>query len=370
MSAATNSPIDLLRFGFFSILVLLNTLVIVQVVYSGHSDFRVYYATGSMIRQGDGALIYSVEQQARIQAVEVDQEPLPFYHPAYEGLIFVPLSLLAYKYALVAWAILNVGLVLFVCVTARVSLVGCLAFAPIAFNIMLGQDGLLSTAIVALSFRLLYRDRDELAGACLALALFRFHLIVPLVALLALAGRKRILRGFLPAAAALVMLSVLVTGIDSALDYVRIMTHLAQGVGGYDVHRLSNMPTIRGLASLAGGSLSVVLWAVVSAIALWKGIAATRERPESAIVFGLLLAPYGYSYELAPAVLLMNRRMTWPLMLLAFTPLYLVLGVWQVVSLMALPLAAVLMAGEASAGLRLPSLRKAAESTGASSPGR
>jgi hypothetical protein len=359
MAAATNSPLDLMRFGLFSFLVLLNTLIVVVAVYGGHTDFRVFYATGSLVRQGDGALIYSAEQQARSQAVEPGEEPLPFYHPAYEALIFVPLSLLTYKYALIAWALLNVGLVLFVCLTARVSLVGCLAFAPIAFTIMLGQDALLSAAIIAVGFRMLHSGRDELAGASLALALFRFHLIVPLVGLLALAGRKRVLWGFLPSCVALVIVSVLVTGPGSALDYVRIMTSLAQGVAGYDVHRLSNMPTIRGLASLAGGRLSVVLWVAVSAIVFWKGIAATREQPESAIVFGLLLAPYGYVYELTPVVLLMKHRMTWPFVLLAFTPLYLVLGSWLVVSLMTLPLAALLLVGEQRAGLRLPALRKA-----------
>ena len=74
---------------------------------------------------------------------------------------------------------------------------GLLAFFPIFANFFQGQDAILLLLVVALAFRAMKLRADFSAGCWMALGLFRFQLVIPLVLVLALWGRRRIALGFI-----------------------------------------------------------------------------------------------------------------------------------------------------------------------------
>jgi hypothetical protein len=343
-----SDPRARIRFAFFSFLVLYNSLLVYQSLKTNDVDFRVFYTTGQLITEGRGRAIYSIEPQAVLQQEIHEGETLQFNHPAFEGLLFAPFALLPFRVALLAWILVNIGLVALACLVLRRNWIVCLSFAPVAFSLMLGQDALLLLAILALSLRLLDGNREDLAGAVLALGLFRFHVILPIAALLALRQGRRFSVGFVAGGVFVLVLSVAVTGFEGAREYVLMMTALAEGAGSNNV-LVTNMTTIRGLAELLVGkwarfgSVTVVIaWLAACGAVLWKGWTPLRQDKRIAIALGLLLAPYGYAYELAPVALIVKNDVRWPFLILAFTPIYLLLGQVAAVSLMTIPLAALI----------------------------
>src|SRR5689334_14382163 len=67
----------------------------VPVIKNGHFDFRAYYSAGLMVRTGQISNLYDYGTQKRVQDQTFHAEgvALPFTHPAYEALFYVPLSL-------------------------------------------------------------------------------------------------------------------------------------------------------------------------------------------------------------------------------------------------------------------------------------
>lgn len=79
----------------------------------GYADFRAFYVTGYMVRIGHAAEIYDYEAQRRYQDQLVTPKPsaLPFIHPAYEAILYVPLSVLPYRTAYLAFLALNLAVI-------------------------------------------------------------------------------------------------------------------------------------------------------------------------------------------------------------------------------------------------------------------
>src|SRR5437867_7391289 len=86
----------------------------VRSVREGHPDFRANYSAGYMARTGHIRQIYDYAAQKELQDQLISREPvaMPFIHPAYEALLYVPVSILPFREAYVAFLILNVGLLL------------------------------------------------------------------------------------------------------------------------------------------------------------------------------------------------------------------------------------------------------------------
>src|SRR5216683_5764161 len=81
-------------------------------VQQGRVDFRSFYAAGYLIRTGRSRLLYdySSEVSFQNQIVSARNMALPFIHPPYEALIFVPFSYLRFRSAYFAYLLFNVAL--------------------------------------------------------------------------------------------------------------------------------------------------------------------------------------------------------------------------------------------------------------------
>jgi hypothetical protein len=221
--------------------------VLVWVIYlplglNGFADFRQLYTGGYIIRTGNAALLYDFDAQTRFQHQlfpDASQMVLLITHPAFEELIFVPLSLLPYKSAFSIFFAINVAALSATLYLlwpriyrlherwkwAPILLVA--SFFPISRALLQGQDSIL--LLLLLSAVLVLGDREQylLAGLILGLGLFRFQIILPIALLFLLWRKFRFVAGFLISAASAVLVSVWVVGVHAGIMFLRYMLSLS-----------------------------------------------------------------------------------------------------------------------------------------------
>jgi hypothetical protein len=202
----------------------------------GDPDFTVFYTAGRMLRQGLGSYLYDARAQRVVQAefakdFDVRRGPLPYIHPPFEALVFLPFTYLPYLHAFVLWNLLNLGMLFGVGLVMRrwlPSLRGfsvvewvwlSLAFFPVFANFHQGQDAILLLLLITLSFHALDRDADFLAGCWLGFGVFKYHLILPLALILALWKGRKLFSGLAVISAAEVAISCALVGWRGLVQY-------------------------------------------------------------------------------------------------------------------------------------------------------
>ncbi len=265
----------------------------------GYQDFTIYYTSAKLLLAGKSADLYNLDAQYQVQRqfahVPTRHGPLPYNHPPFEALLFVPLAHLNYWPAYLMWVTLS--LIMLVASTALLRqfptirdlhplLLGlaCAAFFPVAIGLIQGQDETLLLLMLVLGLTCWDRGADVKAGAWLGLGFFRPHMVLPLVLLLA-TRRARLLLGFVPAAAALGVVWVAMTGWAGPLAYARFVWETERtGAGGFGPRAV---PNLRGIVDtlfrphVSGGSaslLTVFLSLVVFALA-WHRIRCGNDSP-------------------------------------------------------------------------------------------
>lgn len=231
----------------------------------GDPDFTAFYAAATLVRSGDAVDIYNPSAQFRAQArftddSELRRGPLRYIHPPFEALLFVPFTFFPYRAAFVLWDLANLGILVAIAVSLRATLLpnsgigildlvlGLLAFFPIFANFFQGQDAVLLLLVVALAFRAMKLRADFSAGCWMALGLFRFQLVIPLVLVLALWSRRRIALGFVSVTAVLVLISAVMMGWGNMLRYPGYLWLWASVPGSGRTPR-SLLPSLLGLVT-------------------------------------------------------------------------------------------------------------------------
>jgi hypothetical protein len=254
-------------------------------IRKGYSDFAIYYGAGSMLRRGLGHQLYDEAAQFKVQRefspeVAIRLGALPYNHPPFEALLFVPFTYAPYPFAFLLWDTANLIMLISLPFLLRAHLpqlqgypwplwvLASLGFFPIFVTLLQGQDAILLLFLYCLAFVSLEKNRDGLAGVPLALGLFKPHLVLPFVLLLWVQGRKKVLYGFLPIAALLTLSSVAIVGRQGLMLYpgyvVRLENTLARGA-----IVPSDMPNLRGLLDLfLPGAHQVVALVLVTSLAL------------------------------------------------------------------------------------------------------
>lgn len=230
----------------------------------GYPDFTVFYTAATILRNGLGRQLYDEHVQYEVQKTSVGQipsrrGPLPYIHPPYEALVFLPLSWLPYPQAFAVWDVLNLGVLFGVALLLRRSVnalrlippwefvIASLAFFPVFDCFLQGQDSILLLLLCGLGFNALKRDADVLAGCWFALGVFKFQFIIPIVLLLVIWKRSRVAIGFTVVSALLVLISAGVTGWQSLLHYPAFVLGITKSpsTGGVAA---GFAPNLRGLA--------------------------------------------------------------------------------------------------------------------------
>jgi len=266
-------------------------------IRNGYPDFTIFYGAGKIVSQGMGHHLYDRALQYRVQEqfthnVETRKAALPYNHPPFEALLFVPLSHLSYVGAYFSWNVLNLSALLLIIFVLRphIAIVRSLPIAfwflvalasfPVFVALLQGQDILLFLLFLALTFASLKKGDDISAGLWLGAGLFRFHLIVPVLLLFLVRKKWKGLLGFSIAATVLALVSLFAVGWDSLRNYPGFVMNMERSLAqGSTI--VTDMPSLRGLAGIFshGGSESSFIMVLLSALVL--GLAASRWRTSS-----------------------------------------------------------------------------------------
>src|SRR5206468_6454776 len=102
---------------------------LLHVVPDGHADFRANYTAGYMLRTGQPLYNYTLEMEVQSRKISPETVAAPFIHPAYEALLYVPLSLFSYLQAYWLWFALNLIILIYVYRLLRLHLIPLSAVA-------------------------------------------------------------------------------------------------------------------------------------------------------------------------------------------------------------------------------------------------
>jgi hypothetical protein len=225
-------------------------------IAQGYGDFIIFYTGAQIINDGKSKELFKIETQNAYQAkFEVPQLewPLPFNHAPYELFLFMPLTHLSYPIAHAIWSGINLLLLAIMLqwllhyVHSPHSLfivASVLAWFPIMETFRLGQDSILSTALLLAVFVSLKRKRDGLAGLFLALGLYKPQLVLPLAGCLLVARRWYSLLVFTMTGMILFVISIGMVGWEGMFDFLSILRSMRNY--SYVIYP-ANMPNIRGL---------------------------------------------------------------------------------------------------------------------------
>jgi Glycosyltransferase family 87 len=191
-------------------------------------------------------------------------------HPAFEELLFVPLSLLSYRAAFWLFLTLNIAL-LALCLRLLKPKVTKLAerwhwfpfflfvaFFPISRTLLQGQDSVLLLTLLAGAFVLLDRNQALAAGLLIGIGVFRYQIAIPIGLLFLIWRRWRFAAGFALSSAGAALLSLSIVGWHGAQMYVNYMLSISVRMSTEaDMRHFGNTP----LAMLnLRGLLSALLW--------------------------------------------------------------------------------------------------------------
>jgi hypothetical protein len=293
-----------------------------ELILKGYPDFTIYYTAGTMVRQGNGHQLYDDRIQFEVQKhlapqVTTRQGALPFNHPPFEALLFAPITWLPYRAAYLLWMLPNLGMLAALPILLRPYVpvmaawsnstwtVVSLAFFPIFFALLQGQDTILLMFLYGLTFVSLKKEHRVRAGAWLACGLFKFHLVLPFLFLLLIQQKtlqrsRKILFGFASVAALLGAISIATVGLRQMIAYPRYVLGLEATMARGAINPL-DMPNLRGMLYLLAsntsffGVLVVAFSALLFLEAVWNsrwGEAKAEDLQFAMAIFATILVSY------------------------------------------------------------------------------
>jgi Glycosyltransferase family 87 len=256
----------------------------------GHNDFRLYYAGAEVgLRYGWSQIYDASFHQTAVAALPPAGPWYPLLTPAPITWLVAPLTLIGYPASYWVWVALNLAALGAAAWYARplqhpssLYWLWWAALGPLWFSAFEGQVTMLAAAAVLTGWRLLENRRDFLAGAILAVALFKPYLVVLIPVALLAAGRFRALFGFAAVAAVAGAGMFLTLQPDGIHDYVASL--LAPQAAG------EQLETLR--YTLGGGPSVLVIQCLVVIGVVAISVQARRSGSAWPVVVSALLGSF------------------------------------------------------------------------------
>lgn len=278
------------------------------------NDFLAYWSCGRLLLQGG-----SPYDQEALLAIEREQgwggvAPLVCWNPPHLHLLFLPLAVLPFNLAATIWIVLcpvfigMAGMLTGLALAPRsrgrgagLALILAFGFAHVWHAILDGQVNIVVFLSLAAFIFLMSRNRDWEAGASLAVATVKPHLLYLLLPLLSLdlirLRRWRVLLGFLFTMAALLSLATWLNP-RWPTAYLSLLADSALSPWSY----LYRTPTFHGLGLVYRGvRLGRVLWLFVLPLMLFINL--YRKKPDLmvttswSLLIGLPTVPFSWSTD-------------------------------------------------------------------------
>jgi alpha-1,2-mannosyltransferase len=276
-------------------------------------DFSFFYVGASLAKAGHAADAYD---DTAMFAAEIAEFPgnttrLPWNYPPIFQLLLLPFTFLPYVPAWLAWsAVLYAGYALLARSLVPSQLRWLVLLCPgAAVNLLLGQNGLLTTGLIGGGMALLGR-RPLVAGALFGLMAYKPHLAV-LIPVLLLCGREwRALSAMVATGAGCVALSIAIFGAAPWLAFIERATHAPAlfELSTSEWHTIDSvlvMALSLGLSGAAALALHCIVAAAASIAAMWVWWkSADRGLRAAALATAtLIVTPYIRVYDLALLIL-------------------------------------------------------------------
>lgn len=268
-------------------------------------DFVAYWAAAVLTLDGNpaGAYDLALHRATELGAIPLDGA-LPFAYPPCFLILAAPFGLLSYPAAAADWVLLTFAAY---CVAMRRWAPGmpwlALSFPPLLVNVITGQAGFLTAALLVGGMALLPK-RPLLAGALLGLLIVKpqLGLVLPLALL---AGREwRAIAGAAASSAGLVLVSLLLFGWEpwqAWLGNADLIASIAsEGRAGW--HRMAGVYGALRLAGLGAAPAwiahaLVALAAAAAACLIWYRKAELGARAGALAAATALASPYLFIYD-------------------------------------------------------------------------
>jgi Glycosyltransferase family 87 len=338
-----------------------------DLIQKGYPDFSTFYAAGITVREHLGPEMYDEATQYRIEqrfssGVTIRQGALPYIHPPFEALLFVPLTALSYVWAYLLWDL--IGLValglsvrflrdripLLQQASTTFWLLASLAVFPVFIGFLQGQDSMLVLLVLVMVYLSLSRRADFRAGCWIGLGLFRFHLMLPLILLLLWQRRGRAIAGLASVSVLVIGLSALAAGWQSTVRYPLHVWRLEKVMGVHGTVIPLQLANLRGLLTWLAPFLSkltsdAILLVVSLMLLLFTALAWQISRADTfdlgfafTMIVTVLISYHTMPYDLVililPLILLGNHlfragrldvALLAPMLLMFLTPLHMLL---------------------------------------------
>ena len=278
------------------------------------ADFVTFWAASDLALAGqpekayDEAAIRAAEKRALPQSNDIY---LWHYPPVFQ-LVVLPLALLPYLWSYAAWVLLSLAVY---AVAFRGALHEPAPFwlaisaSGVYVNVLHGQNGLLSAALVCGGLLLLER-RPVLAGILIGLLCYKPHIGLPLGILLLVGGHWRAAAGAIAAVIAFCAASALALGTEVWSAFLANAT-TARAVLETGAVSWDKMASVFAAVRMLGGGLTLAyaLHAIVALVVLaltaqaWRSAGSLELKAAIGSLALLLVSPYLFDYDLAIAAL-------------------------------------------------------------------
>jgi hypothetical protein len=303
------------------------------------------YIAGYLVRSGGAHHLYDDATNRRVQnaLVSRDQATEVMASPAYEALLFVPLSLVKYRTAYILFFATNLALLGLSIQMLKPFLKTLdevwrwlpaavfLCFFPVAIAIVQGQDSIVLLTLIVASAVSFYRGRETTAGVFLGLTLFKFQFAIPIALLFLFWRRWRIVAGFAATAVAVAAISLSLAGVEGLSTATHNLLYSSPSLFGPTLFGPSRFalgrlkvgisdsvmpglwPLFHGLAGSHLATAKVVLAAVVCSILLVSWAAFRSANFALAVLVALLVSTRGLISDavllIVPLAMVLDSRL-------------------------------------------------------------
>lgn len=311
-------------------------------------DFIAFQAAGRLLLTGNAPAMYDHDTVVAVQDHLLGGRVPNFYdayrNPPFFALIYAPLSALDLLPAFALWFALQVA---FLALAMRVLLeetpslqprwrgllILVLAFPPVYFGLIDGENATLSLLLFALIYRYLARGNDVAVGVVAALGLFKPQLFVVFPLVFLLTRRWRALASYAATAVALAAISLVLVGPEGVQAWLRILLDPEGGNATVNGWRMASAKAFFDALLPSFATASLVLYALLSVVVLaaLASVWTLRRNVTLPVAFALtclvavLIDPHLVDYDLtvlaAAAIVAASLvpRLAW-----AIVPLYIV----------------------------------------------
>jgi hypothetical protein len=332
--------INLIRFARVVLFVCLIVFYVIvgwklrDLIFQGKSDFISYFTASKLALSGQAHSLYDLGIQEEFQKqilqdlgsnISVKDGLLPYIHPPFEVVWFMPLAKLAYVPAFLVWVGVSLScfgagtaILLRSCnrtqlLTLREALLGTMAFLPLLATLLQGQDTAMVFFFLAMAFHDLRTSREFRSGIWISLCLQRFQLLPLFLLIFLFKKRWKILAGFGFGGIVLGLISLALVGATGIAGYSTLLIQMIGWVDKYGIHP-SQMDCLKGqfcalwpngpLKLVMGATLFVSLSFTALLLFAWRGKWDVRSMDFSLrfsflVIVSLMVSPHVNFHDLS-----------------------------------------------------------------------